>query len=89
MRNLFTDHPHSVGETYFQHLYFAVVFSRKLIVAGIACAIHAIFPFVFKTIASKTVAEISVQLSQTARQKDFEQALDDCAAKSQIETEKL
>ena len=55
MKNLFVEHPHQHGETYWQHMYFATVFAAKLIKAGIACLLHAIFPFIFKTYASDTV----------------------------------
>ncbi|TAK75380.1 MAG: hypothetical protein EPO11_05540 [Gammaproteobacteria bacterium] len=47
MKNIFTDHPHRIGETYFQHFKFALIFSMNMIVGGIACLIHAIFPFLF------------------------------------------
>ena len=43
---LFTDHPKSVGETYFQH--FIVVFEVcvKLQFAVYAQLLHAVFPFI-------------------------------------------
>lgn len=52
MRNIFTEHPHSIGETYFQHFYFAVIFGGKMIIGGLACVIHAVFPFLCKKTAS-------------------------------------
>ena len=52
MKSLFTKHPHSLGETYFEHLWNALIFGSLMIIGGVACIIHAIFPFAFKTTAS-------------------------------------
>lgn len=52
VKNVFTDHPHSVGETYLQHLYFASKFGIRMLIGGVACIIHAILPFLFKKTAS-------------------------------------
>lgn len=52
MHNPFTKHPHSVGETYGEHLYFAGRFGVSMMIAGLACVIHSIFPFIFKKTAS-------------------------------------
>lgn len=52
MKNIFTEHPHSVGETYFQHLKFASLFAFRMIIGGFACLIHAFLPFVFKKTGS-------------------------------------
>jgi len=52
VKNFFTDHPRSIGESYFQHLFFATVFGLKMVVAGLACIIHAFLPFLFKNTGS-------------------------------------
>jgi hypothetical protein len=41
---LFLDHPHSVGESYFEHLGVASSFAIELFVAALACAVHALVP---------------------------------------------
>lgn len=64
MKNPFVDHPYQHGETYWQHMHFAVIFSLKLIGAGLACMLHAIFPFVFKTRASDTVFSLVKQFAE-------------------------
>lgn len=51
--NLFTKHPNSIGETYFEHFFFASITGAKLTFGGIACIIHAIFPFLFQTTGSQ------------------------------------
>ena len=52
---LFTDHPASEGETYGEHFRVAMGFSRQLIGAGIAAAVHAIVPGMQKTTASERI----------------------------------
>lgn len=63
MKELFTKHPKSVGETYWSHLIFASVCGIKLVLAGMACIIHAIFPFVFENTASNTTKDIQNKLT--------------------------
>ncbi len=41
----FTDHPASVGESYIEHLQTSSSFGFRMIGGGIACLVHAIFPF--------------------------------------------
>lgn len=52
MKNLFTEHPHSIGETYFQHFCYAFKFGGQMVLGGFACILHAVFPFIFKKTAS-------------------------------------
>ncbi len=52
MKSLFTKHPHSLGESYFEHLANAMRFGGYMILGGLACITHAIFPFIFKKTAS-------------------------------------
>jgi hypothetical protein len=55
---LFTAHPHSVDESYFEHLLFAGTFAGKLFLAGCAALIHAILPFTFEKTASRMINEM-------------------------------
>lgn len=41
----FTEHPASVGETYFQHFGHSMSFAVRMLGGGIACMLHAFFPF--------------------------------------------
>ncbi|MBX3709133.1 MAG: hypothetical protein KF702_05180 [Gammaproteobacteria bacterium] len=52
MKNIFTKHPHSIGETYFEHMKFASYFGFNMVLGGLACLIHAIFPFFFQKTGS-------------------------------------
>ena len=66
MSNPFTRHPHSVGETYWQHLRFAARFGGKMTVGGLAALVHSMLPFCFVTTASRTSDEL-VQMRAAAR----------------------
>jgi len=55
---LFTAHPHSVDETYFEHLKFAGMFSAKLFAAGFCALCHAVLPFTFEKTASGIINEL-------------------------------
>ena len=52
MKKIFTHHPNSVGETYIEHFVYAAQFGFTMLFSGIACLIHAIFPFMFKKTGS-------------------------------------
>ncbi|WP_029032175.1 DUF6356 family protein [Salinarimonas rosea] len=54
----FTDHPASVGETYLEHMGVAFSFGGRLLVAGLACLAHGVFPFLFTKTGSRTVGEL-------------------------------
>lgn len=56
--DLFTKHPESIGETYWQHCYAACIMGGKMIVGGIACILHAIFPFIFEKTASNILIKL-------------------------------
>jgi hypothetical protein len=58
MRNIFTVHPRSIGETYLQHLKFALIFGIKMLIGGIACIIHAVFPFLFQHTGSNILIKM-------------------------------
>lgn len=58
LTKLFTSHPASVDETYFEHLRFAAWFSGTLLLAAGAALVHAILPFLFEKTASQIVARL-------------------------------
>ncbi len=45
MFRLFTQHPRSVNESYLEHMGVASSFGGRLLLAGLACMVHALFPF--------------------------------------------
>lgn len=56
--SLFSDHPASVGETYWQHMRSAFGFGGCMIAGGVACLAHGLLPFLFTSTGSRTVAEL-------------------------------
>jgi hypothetical protein len=48
----FREHPRDLGETYFEHLRHAMQCSFLFCIAAGACFIHALFPFLFKEVAT-------------------------------------
>lgn len=53
--NPFTKHPNEVGMNYLQHFLFAFQVQFKLLMALLACFVHAFFPFLFTTTASTII----------------------------------
>lgn len=51
-------HLKEVNEKYFKHLIEASLISLSLMVASIACILHAIFPFIFTNTASTIMRKI-------------------------------
>jgi hypothetical protein len=54
-KKLFTDHPESVGESYFEHMAVAFGFGFKMLGGALACIIHGIVPGLFTCSGSKTI----------------------------------
>jgi hypothetical protein len=56
--DLFTDHPKSVDETYGEHLVMASGFGSRMILAGFACLLHGVLPFLFVKTGSQAITEL-------------------------------
>ena len=67
LHRLFTEHPESVGETYTEHLVRATCFGGRMVLAGLACMLHALLPFVFVRTGSEAVAELNEQILAVKR----------------------
>jgi len=63
LMNFFTEHPESVGETYFEHFFVAIRFSCKLFLSSIAALIHAFIPALFKKTASTQIKKMYGQMT--------------------------
>ena len=63
LKHLFTDHPDSVGESYFEHMNVALSFAGPLLAAGMAALVHAFLPFLFLTTASRTVKQLYARMT--------------------------
>ena len=56
--SIFTAHPASVNETYFEHMGVAFRFSVTLLFAGLVCLVHAVLPFLFEKTGSRQVEHL-------------------------------
>ena len=55
----FTEHPASVGESYTEHLLRAMYFGLRMMLAGMACLVHGVLPFLFVRTGSRAIAELN------------------------------
>jgi len=62
LRRLFLEHPASVNESYWRHFRHASGFGLRMLAGGVACAVHAWFPFLFVRTASQVVARLYVRM---------------------------
>ena len=60
--NPLTEHLREVGETYTEHLVKAVGFGAPMLAAGLACLVHALFPFLFVTTGSRCIRRLHSQM---------------------------
>jgi hypothetical protein len=67
LHRLFTEHPQSVGETYAEHMARASWFGGRMVVAGLACMVHALLPFVFVRTGSQAIEELNARMLATRR----------------------
>jgi hypothetical protein len=58
IKRLFLQHPHDIGQTYFQHQRQALRIGTSMLFAGCACCLHAILPAAFTHTASDAVARL-------------------------------
>lgn len=58
MKALFTEHPDSVGESYVEHMGQAGYFGSRMILAGVACLLHGLLPFLFTRTGSRTIQHL-------------------------------
>jgi hypothetical protein len=70
--NPFTRHPKEVGESYGEHFRTASGFGVTMIAGGIACLLHAIFPFWFERTGSATIQQLHGRLNKRAVSADLE-----------------
>ena len=59
MKNIFKQHPNSIGETYLQHFVKAFGFGVKLILIAVQVFIHAVFPWCFEHSTSDQISKLN------------------------------
>lgn len=62
LKRVFVEHPHSVDESYIQHMRFAMGFAGQLFVAGGMALVHAFIPCLFEKTASVRIQAIHARL---------------------------
>jgi hypothetical protein len=67
IRQHFTEHPASVGETYGEHFRVAGGFAGSLAVAAVAAAVHAVVPSWCTKTASSRIVSLHAQMTSGAR----------------------
>ncbi len=67
LKRLFTDHPASIDESYWQHFGAAAGFGLRLMWGGIQCLVHAIIPGAFCTKGSDLVCELHERMVTNRR----------------------
>jgi hypothetical protein len=73
MLDAFNRHPAAVGESYGEHLAQAAAFGAAMVVAGLACLVHAIFPFWFEKTASLCVKRLHARMDARLRTENTRQ----------------
>jgi hypothetical protein len=76
MLDFFLKHPRSVGETYIEHMAAALSFGVAMIVAGLACVVHAFLPAFFERTGSRAIAELYGRMVINRRRKPGSYELD-------------
>ena len=78
LHRMFTEHPQSVGETYGQHLVHATAFGAQMVLAGLACMLHALLPFIFVRTGSEAIESLHARMlarrQQSASGRHFSQS---------------
>ncbi len=67
MFDAFTRHPRSVDETYGEHMAVAWSFAVPMLLGGLACFVHGIFPFLFETTGSRCVKTLYTRIANRGR----------------------
>lgn len=60
---LFTDHPASVGESYFEHLAASLGTAGRLAAAAAGCVVHAVVPGLCRTTGSDAILALHAQVA--------------------------
>jgi hypothetical protein len=67
IKRLFTEHPASVDESYGEHLLQASSFGTRMILAGLACLVHGLLPFLFVRTGSTAISALHTRMVANRR----------------------
>ena len=71
IKQLFIQHPKSVGETYFGHMKSGAFYGLMLTIAGVACFVHCVLPFLFQTTGSHLVEKVYADMKARQNKSSF------------------
>jgi len=80
MNRLFNEHPQSVGESYSEHMGVAFGFGWRMVLAGFACLVHAMLPFLFVKTGSRTITMLHDRMVANRSHKPAPDAVSERAA---------
>lgn len=67
LRDLFNTHPASVGESYGEHMVVASGFGLRMVLAGLACLVHGLLPFLFVRTGSDAIRDLHTRMVTNRR----------------------
>jgi Family of unknown function (DUF6356) len=67
-KNLFTAHPHAVGESYGEHFGVAMRYSGRLFYASFCAFVHAFLPFAYEKTASTMIRGMVADMDRRTHQ---------------------
>lgn len=67
--SIFLEHPRSVGETYIEHMRFALLTALKLQAAAAALLVHSVFPFLFTDNVRKCLYDLISEIELRAQKR--------------------
>jgi hypothetical protein len=70
LRQIFLEHPESVGETYLAHQRHAFGFGLSMIAGGLACLVHGLVPSMFLRTGSETISRLHSRMAGRCPQAD-------------------
>ena len=70
--NPFTEHPHQVGETYWEHMAAAAGVGLRMAGGALACFVHAVFPFLCVRTGSATIERLHRQIHRRVEAPNWE-----------------
>lgn len=62
IKDLFVKHPHSVNESYLEHMHMSSSFGYWLFLATCCAFLHALFPFAFEKTASGIITKLHARM---------------------------
>jgi len=69
IRKFFLEHPDSVGESYLEHMAVAASFGARMVLAGLACCVHALVPGLFVRTGSAAISELHERMVLSRRRR--------------------